>query len=68
MTVNDGAFANQATAKAKQAAMMARLLNNLANAALQKNDTVAKLVTANKKLVNWHHCPSLPSATGRYLC
>jgi hypothetical protein len=50
MMVNDGAFANQAAAKAEQAAMMARSLDNLANAALQNNDTVAKLVTANKKL------------------
>jgi hypothetical protein len=51
MTANNGAFANQVAAKAEQATMMARLLDNLANAALQKNDTVEKLVTANEKLV-----------------
>jgi hypothetical protein len=50
MMANNGPFANQAATKAEQAAMMARSLDNLANAALQKNDTVAKLVTANKKL------------------
>jgi hypothetical protein len=50
MTSNDGAFANQAAAEAKQAAMMARSLDNLANAALQKNDTVEHLVRANKRL------------------
>jgi hypothetical protein len=50
MTANDGTFANQVAAKAEQAAMMACLLDNLANAPLQKNNTVEKLVTANKKL------------------
>jgi hypothetical protein len=30
--------------------MMAKSLDNLANATIQKNDTVEKLVTANKKL------------------
>jgi hypothetical protein len=30
--------------------MMAKSLDNLANAAIQKKDTVEKLVTANKKL------------------
>jgi hypothetical protein len=50
MTANDGAFANQVAAKAEQATMMAHLLDNLANAALQKNDTVEKLVTTNEKL------------------
>jgi hypothetical protein len=50
MTANNGAFAKQATAEAKQAAMMARSLDNLANATLQKNDTVAKLITTNEKL------------------
>ncbi len=29
---------------------MAKSLDNLANATIQKNDTVEKLVTANKKL------------------
>jgi hypothetical protein len=51
MMTNDGAFANQVAAKAEQATMMARLLDNLANAALQKNNTVEKLVTTNEKLV-----------------
>ena len=50
MTLHDGAFANQAAAEAEQAAMMARSLDNLANAALQKNDTVEHLVRANKRL------------------
>jgi hypothetical protein len=50
MTANDGAFANQVAAKAEQAAMMARLLDNLTNATLQKNNTVEKLMTANEKL------------------
>ncbi len=51
MTANDGAFANQVAAEAEQAAMMACLLDILANATLQKNDTIEKLVTTNEKLV-----------------
>jgi hypothetical protein len=50
MTTTDGAFANKATTDAEKAAMMARSLDNLANAAIQKNDTVEKLVVANKLL------------------
>jgi hypothetical protein len=50
MIANDSAFANQAATNAKQAAMMAKSLDNLANAAIQKNDTMEKLVTANAKL------------------
>jgi hypothetical protein len=50
MMVNDSAFTNQVAAKVEQAAMMARLLDNLVNATLQKNDTVEKLVNANEKL------------------
>jgi hypothetical protein len=50
MIVNNSAFANQATTDAKQAAMMAKLIDNLANAAIQKNDMVEKLVTAKEKL------------------
>ncbi len=50
MTSNDGTFANQAATKAKQAAMMGRSLDNLANTALQKNNTVEQLVSANKYL------------------
>ncbi len=50
MIANNSAFANQAASDVKQAAMMAKSLDNLANAAIQKNDTVEKLVTANKKL------------------
>jgi hypothetical protein len=48
MIANNSAFANQAATEAKQAAMMAKSLDNLANATIQKNDTVEKLVTANK--------------------
>jgi hypothetical protein len=50
MIANDSAFANQAATNAKQAAMMAKSLDNLANAIIQNNDTVEKLVTANAKL------------------
>jgi hypothetical protein len=50
MVANDSTFANQATTNAKQAAMIAKSLGNLANATIQKNDTVEKLVTTNKKL------------------
>jgi hypothetical protein len=50
MMANDSAFANHVTAKVEQAAMMACSLDNLANAALQKNNTVEKLVTTNEKL------------------
>jgi hypothetical protein len=50
MMANNGAFANQVAAEVEQAAMMACLLDNLANDALQKNYTVQKLVTANEKL------------------
>jgi hypothetical protein len=50
MIANNNAFTNQAATNAEQAAMMAKSLDNLANAAIQKNDTVEKLVTANAKL------------------
>jgi hypothetical protein len=50
MIANNSAFANQAATNAKQAAMMAKSLDNLANAAIKKNDTVEKLVTANERL------------------
>jgi hypothetical protein len=50
MIANDSAFANQAATNTEQAAMMAKSLDNLANAAIQKNDTMEKLVTANAKL------------------
>ncbi len=50
MIANNSAFANQAATNAEQAAMMTKSLDNLANAAIQKNDTVEKLVIANKKL------------------
>jgi hypothetical protein len=50
MIANDSAFANQATTEAEQAAMMAKSLDNLANATIQKNVTMEKLVTANEKL------------------
>jgi hypothetical protein len=50
MIANNNAFANQAATDAEQAAMMAKSLDYLANAAIQKNDTVEKLVTVNEKL------------------
>ncbi len=50
MSSNEGAFAKQVVAEAEQAAKMARSLDNLTNAALQKNDTVEKLVSANERL------------------
>jgi hypothetical protein len=50
MIVNNSAFVNQAATDAKKTTMMAKSLDNLANAAIQKNDTVEKLVTANEKL------------------
>jgi hypothetical protein len=50
MIANNSIFANQAATDAEQAAMMAKSLDNLANATIRKNDTVEKLVTANKKL------------------
>jgi hypothetical protein len=71
MIANNSAFANQAANDAEQAAMMAKSLNNLANAAIQKNNTVEKLVTANKKLakalananaaIARLHLPNLPN-------
>jgi hypothetical protein len=51
MIANNSAFANQAATDAKQAAMMDKSLDNLAIAAIQKNDTVEKLFTANPKLM-----------------
>jgi hypothetical protein len=50
MTTNNTAFANHTAAEAAQASMMAKSLDSLANATIQKNDTMEKLVTANKKL------------------
>ncbi len=48
MTSGDSAFANQAAAQEiVQAEMMAALLNNLANASIQKNNTIDKLVATN---------------------
>jgi hypothetical protein len=47
---NDSTFANQAATNTKQATMMAKSLDNLANTDIQKNDAVEKLLTANKKL------------------
>ncbi len=51
MIANNSVFTNQAATNDKQAAMMAKSLDNLANAAIQKNDTRKKLVTVNAKLV-----------------
>jgi hypothetical protein len=50
MTAGDCAFANQGATEAKQAARMVTSLDNLANAAIKKNDTVDKLVAANECL------------------
>jgi hypothetical protein len=50
MMLHNGVFANHATAEAKQAAMTAHSLDILANAALQKNDTVEHLASANECL------------------
>ncbi len=50
MTVGDRAFEHQAATEAEQAARMVTSLDNLANAAIQKNDTVDKLVAANERL------------------
>jgi hypothetical protein len=50
MTSGDSAFANQAAAQEiVQAEKMAALLDNLANASIQKNDTIDKLVTMNQQ-------------------
>jgi hypothetical protein len=51
MTTGNRAFANQAITNNKQATRMVTSLDNLANAAIQKNNTVNKLVAANKCLV-----------------
>ena len=48
--MGDQSFANQAATEAEQAARMVTSLNNLVNAAIEKNDTVNKLVAANKRL------------------
>jgi hypothetical protein len=49
MTAGDRAFAHQAATN-DQAAQMVVSLDNLANAAIQKNDTVDKLVATNERL------------------
>jgi hypothetical protein len=50
MTAGERAFANQAATNAKHATRMVTSLDNLANAAIQKNDTIEKLVAANECL------------------
>jgi hypothetical protein len=51
MTPGDRAFANQAiTNNKEQVARMVTSLDNLANAAIQKNNTVDKLVATNECL------------------
>ncbi len=50
MTAGNRAFANQAITNNEQTARMVTSLDNLANAAIQKNDTVNKLVAANECL------------------
>ncbi len=50
ITSGDLAFANQAAAQEiVQAEKMAALLDNLANASIQKNDTIDKLVATNQQ-------------------
>ncbi len=50
MTSGNSAFANQAAAQEiVQAEKMAALLENLANASIQKNDTIEKLVAINQQ-------------------
>ncbi len=50
MTSGNSAFANQAAAQEiVQAEMMAALLINLANASIQKNNTIDKLVATNQQ-------------------
>jgi hypothetical protein len=51
MTAGDPAFTYQA-ATGDQAAQMVVSLDNLANAAIRKNNTVDKLVAANECLAN----------------
>jgi hypothetical protein len=50
MKAGDRTFANQAITNNEQAARMVTLLNNLANAAIQKNNTIDKLVAVNERL------------------
>jgi hypothetical protein len=50
MTASNRAFANQAATYAEQATCMVTSLDNLTNAALQKNDMVEKLIVASKRL------------------
>ncbi len=50
MTAGNRALAYQAATEAEQAARMVTSLDNLANAAIEKNDTVEKLVATNKCL------------------
>jgi hypothetical protein len=50
MTTNDRAFANHSGAEAKQTSMMAKSLDNLANAAIHKNKTLEKPVIVKEKL------------------
>jgi hypothetical protein len=50
MTAGNCTFAYQATTKAEQAARMVTSLDNLANVAIQKNNTVKELIAANKRL------------------
>ena len=47
MTAGDTAFGANQAAKLKQAQQMASLLDNLANATIQKNTTIKNLVATN---------------------
>jgi hypothetical protein len=50
ITAGNHAFANQAITNKEQATRMVTILDNLANAAIQKNNTIDKLRAANKHL------------------
>jgi hypothetical protein len=55
MTFGDSAFVNQAPAQEiVQAEKMAALFDNLANASIQKNDTIDKLVAMNQQQAKNH--------------
>jgi hypothetical protein len=49
MTSGDSAFANQAAAQEIVQAEKMAALDNLANASIQKNNTIDKLVAANQQ-------------------
>ncbi len=68
MIANTSIFANQAATDAEQAAMMATSLDNLANVAIQKNNTIEKLITANQKRQKRYYAPFMGYKFIAYLC